>query len=149
MVLAYAYATPATRNTVKTRGIAILHYILKLSEKSKLILLRHGIRTVFKAPQKRGGLLTSFKDAIEPGYRQGAIYKINCSDCDQCYIGETKHWFETRKKKHMRDVKNGDNNATALSKHAVELGHSIDWKNTKFCNNIPFSVSVIYSNEHN
>ena len=71
----------------------------------------------------------SFKDAIEPGYRQGAIYKINCSDCDQCYIGETKRWFETRKKEHMRDVKNGDNNATALSKHAVELGHSIDWKN--------------------
>ena len=33
------------------------------------------------------------------------------------------------KKEHMRDVKNGDNNATALSKHAIELGHSIDWKN--------------------
>ena len=29
----------------------------------------------------------------------------------------------------MRDVKNGDNNAAALSKHAVELGHLIDWKN--------------------
>ena len=28
----------------------------------------------------------------------------------------------------MRDVKNSDNNATALPKHAVELGHSIDWK---------------------
>ena len=42
---------------------------------------------------------------------------------------ETKRWFETRKKEHMRYVKNGDNNATALSKHAVELGHSIDWKN--------------------
>ena len=24
---------------------------------------------------------------------------------------------------------NGDNNVTTLSKHAVELGHSIDWKN--------------------
>ena len=84
---------------------------------------------VFKPPQKLGGLLSSFKDAIEPGYRQGAIYKINCSDCDKCYIGETKRWFETRKKEHIRDVKNGDNNATALSKHTVELGHSIDWKN--------------------
>ena len=73
--------------------------------------------------------LSSFKDAIEPGYRQGAIYKINCSDCDKCHIGETKRWFETRKKKHIRDVKNSDNNATALSKHAVELGHLIDWKN--------------------
>ena len=84
---------------------------------------------MFKPPQKFDGLLSSFKDAIEPGYRQGAIYKINCSDCDQCYIGETKRWFETRKKEHMRHVKNGDNNATALSKHAVELGHSINWKN--------------------
>ena len=28
-------------------------------------------------------------------------------------------------------MKNSDNNATALSKHAVELGHSIDWKNYK------------------
>ena len=124
-------STPATRNAVETRGIAILPYIPKFSEKLKLILLRHGIRTVFKPPQKLGGLLSSFKDAIDPGYRQGAIYKINCSDCNQCYIGETQRWFETRKKEHMRDTKNSDNNATALSKHAVELGHSIDWKNYK------------------
>ena len=34
-------------------------------------------------------------------FRQGAIYEINCSDCDQCYIGEIKRWFETRKKEHM------------------------------------------------
>ena len=34
-----------------------------------------------------------------------------------------------RAKMNMRDVKNSDNNATALSKHAVELGHSIDWEN--------------------
>ena len=108
---------------------AVLRYFpmfQSFQKKLKLILPRHGIRTVFKPPQKLGGLLSSFKDAIEPGYRQGAIYKINCSDCDQCYIGETKRWFETRKKEHMSDVKNSGNNATALSKHAVELGHSID-----------------------
>ena len=117
---------------VKTRGIAILPCVPKLSEKLKLILLRHGIRIVFKPPQKLSGLLSSFKDAIEPRYRQEAIYKINCSDCDLCYIGETKCWFETRKKEHKRDVKNSDNNATTLSKPAVELGHSIDWKNYEF-----------------
>ena len=120
-----------TRNAVETRGIAILPYVLKISEKSKSILLSHGIRTMFKPLQKLGGLLSSFKDAIESGYRQGAIYKINCSDCDQCYIGETKRWFEKRKKELMRDVKNSDNSATALSKHAVELGYSIDLENYK------------------
>ena len=84
---------------------------------------------MFKSPQKLSGLLSSFKDAIESGYRQGAIYKLNCIDCDQCYIGKTKRWFEKRKKELIKDVKNSDNNATAFSKHAVELGHSIDWKN--------------------
>ena len=37
------FATPATCNAVKTRRIVILSYVLKLSEKLKLILLRHGI----------------------------------------------------------------------------------------------------------
>ena len=37
------FATPATRNAVETQGIAILPYVPKLSEKLKLILLRHGI----------------------------------------------------------------------------------------------------------
>ena len=69
------FATPATRNAVETCDIAILFYVPKLSEKLKLILLRHGIRTVFKPPQKLDGLLSSFKDAIEPGYRQGAFTK--------------------------------------------------------------------------
>ena len=123
------FATPATRNAVETRRIAILPYVSKLSEKlkpillshgirtavetrriailpyvSKLleklkpILLSHGIRTVSKPSQKLGSLLSSFENAIEPGYRQGAIYKINCSDCNLCCTGETKRWFETRER---------------------------------------------------
>ena len=37
--------------------------------------------------------------------------------------------LQRAKKEHMRDAKNNDNNATAISRHAVELGHSIDWEN--------------------
>ena len=88
----------------------------------------------FKPHQKLGGLLSSFKDSIKPGYRQGAIYKMNCSDSDQCCIGETKRWFETRKKEHMRDVKNSDNNATALSLSTrLNLAIQSIGKTTKFC----------------
>ena len=34
-------------------------------------------------------------------------------------------------KRNMRDMKNDDNNATSLSKSAVELGHSNCWYNYK------------------
>ena len=81
-----------------SKSIAILSHVSKLSEKLKSILLSHGNRTMFKPAQKLGSLLSSFKDAIEPGYRQGAIYKINCSDCDKCYIGKTKRWFESARR---------------------------------------------------
>ena len=67
--------TSATRNAVETRGIAILPSVPKLSEKLKLILLRQGIRTVFKSPQKLGGLLSSFKDVIEPDTGKGPFTK--------------------------------------------------------------------------
>ena len=46
----------------------------------------YGSQFQFAKFRSGGDLLRSFKDAIEPGYRQGAIYKINCSDCDQCYL---------------------------------------------------------------
>ena len=53
-----------------------------------------------------------------------AIYFVNGP-----YIGKTKCWFETCKKERMREVKNSNNNATTLSKYAVELGHSVNWEN--------------------
>jgi len=33
------------------------------------------------------------------------VYKINCKDCDQVYIGQTKRYLETRIKKHRRNIK--------------------------------------------
>ena len=41
------------------------------------------------------------------------------------YIGKTKRWFVTRRKEHMRD----DTDLTALSKHASQLEHCVDWDN--------------------
>ena len=39
--------------------------------------------------------------------------------------------IETRKKGHTWEAKNDDNNAAAISKYAVELGHSTGWNNYK------------------
>ena len=90
------FPTLTTHNAVETRGIGILPYVPNIPEKLKSILLSHEIRTLLKPPQKFGSLPSSFKDVIEPQYRQDALYKINCKDCDQCYFGKTKFWFETQ-----------------------------------------------------
>ena len=58
------------------------------------------------------------------------VYRIPCANCPWSYIGETKRSFETRKKKHIRNVKNF-NSGSNVAKHAWTHNHEIDFKNAK------------------
>ena len=55
-------------------------------------------------------LLTNVKDKDEPNKRQGAVYKIKCSDCQASYIGEIGRNLNTRLTEHKRATRNGDAN---------------------------------------
>ena len=90
-----------------------------------------------KPGTKLGQILSSHKDKIRYNKRQGAIYQIPCKDCNMVYV-ETKRSFETRKKEHIRDIRNAPSkpanikdNTTALCKPAINLHHDIDWNNGK------------------
>jgi len=71
-------------------------------------------------------LLTNVKDRDEPNSREGAVYKIKCSDCQASYIGETGRNLNMRLTEHKRATRNGDaNNHIAL--HHQLTNHNIDW----------------------
>ena len=71
-------------------------------------------------------LLTNVKDRDEPNNRQGAVYKIKCSDCQASYIGEPGRNLNTRLTEHKRATRNGDvNNHIAV--HHQLTNHNIDW----------------------
>ena len=71
-------------------------------------------------------LLTNVKDRDEPNNRQGAVYKIKCSDCQASYIGETGRNLNTRLTEHKRATRNGDVN-NHISDHHRLTNHRIDW----------------------
>ena len=75
-------------------------------------------------------LLTNVKDKDEPNNRQGAIYKIECSDCQASYIGETGRNLNTRLTEHKRATRNGDVN-NHISEHHRQTNHRIDWDSAK------------------
>ena len=77
-----------------------------------------------------GNLLSSYKDMVDAEHRQGAVHKIKCADCDQRYIGEPKRWFVASKKEHTRDVRLMKWDSTALSRHAIQSVHEIEWENS-------------------
>ena len=72
-------------------------------------------------------LLVKPKDPVQPDCRKGAVYKINCKDCSQSYIGQTGRSLSDRKKEHNRAVSRVNVDDSALTEHVVNSGHEIDW----------------------
>ena len=60
----------------------------------------------------------------------GVVYKINCKDCNLCYVGETGRDLNTRVREHKDSVRLGRTN-NACFKHVQNTLHSIDWRGVK------------------
>ena len=105
---------------------ATIPYIRGTSETIQRILQPYNIRVAHKPTMTLRRLLTNVKDKDEPINRQGAIYKIACSDCNATYIGETGRNLNTRLTEHKRATKNKDPN-NHIAEHHKHTGHSINW----------------------
>ena len=101
-------------------------YIKGTSETISRILQPYNIRVAHKHTTTLRHLLTNVKDRDEPKDRQGAVYKIKCSDCQASYIGETGRNLNTRLTEHKRATRNGDAN-NHIAVHHQLTNHNIDW----------------------
>ena len=119
-----------SKQNEETRSLAVFPYYPGLTEKLKR-LSSHNIKVVSKPIRKIGDILGSTKDPINKNVRQGVIYSIPCHDCQKYYIGETKRCFESRQKEHIADVKHKRFDKSALTRHVFDLGHSMDWQQSK------------------
>jgi len=64
--------------------------------------------------------------SVEPNDRQGAVYKIKCSNCQASYIGETGRNLNMGLTEHKRATRNGDANNHIVVHHQL-TNHNIDW----------------------
>lgn len=65
------------------------------------------------------------KDVILTKKKSG-IYQIECSDCNEVYIGKTKRNLETRTKEHFRNIKYKQLDKSAVATHFWTRNHNIN-----------------------
>ena len=95
-------STPDEREPVT--GFAIIPYIQGVTEPIKRILNSHDVKVAQKPFQTLGHIFAKPKDPVTKEQRTDAIYSIPCNDCDNEYIGQTKHQFCTYLKEHQKAV---------------------------------------------
>ena len=75
-------------------------------------------------------IYSKLKSKIPDAEKTDVIYKIDCQQCDQCNVGQTKNYFQNRIKNHINDVKNHKTN-TALSAHSLQFMHTFNFHEAK------------------
>ena len=77
---------------------------------------------VFK-PVRKLSLLSKLKSPIPTLSRSHLVYRVNCCDCDQFYVGMTCRRLEQRLSEHSSSTSN-----SALFQHASATGHRINFQ---------------------
>ena len=68
------------------------------------------------------------KDIVEDKEKKGVVYKINCTQCDASYVGQTGQCVKTRIYRHKLGEKNEDFDHYPMVEHASQYKHNIDWQ---------------------
>jgi len=83
----------------------------------------------YKGTNKISKMYPPLKDKLDPKYSNNVIYKINCNDCNEFYIGQSKN-LGNRLQQHKDDIKHLSAR-TALCAHSVNKDHRINFKDVK------------------
>ena len=68
------------------------------------------------------------KDPTPLRQRTGVVYRIPCSSCEKVYIGQTGRTLDHRLKEHRRALASGNVQQSAVTEHATNEMHDIDWE---------------------
>ena len=83
----------------------VFPHVKNLNQKLKRFFNNSEFKLIWKPTNKLNEQITKTgKDKIPISQKQGVVYKVNCKNCDSCYIGQTKRSVETRMKEHESNI---------------------------------------------
>ena len=123
-------ATQKPKGTSKKDGSSYsdpLPYVQGVSEQLARIFRKQGVGTYHKPFNTIRQQLVHTKDPTTKEKKCGVVYKVQCKDCEEGYIGETARPFGVRLKEHD-NIKRAS--TTAVGDHLRDTGHTLDFSST-------------------
>ena len=129
---------PITRTSREWVGTAVVPYKFGTSEALCRVLNSANIRVAFKKGRTLRSALVQLKDRLPVERTKDCVYKINCSECDKVYIGQTARELHVQINEHKKRINKPPRNPqeyqaiirdSAIAGHALDTGHKIDLDN--------------------
>src|SRR5699024_811337 len=76
-------------------------------------------------------LYSKLKDPLAKDLISNVVYKVECKDCNKCYIGQTRQYLKNRIRQHVLDSNKDTpkDGTTALALHSILQNHEFDFEN--------------------
>ena len=87
---------------------------------------KHNIQVFFRNDNNLERLFSNCKDKDDKCLKSGVVYKINCRDCNGCYIGQTGRYLKKRIYEHQYSLRS-TNFTSGLKEHCLNCLHSFDF----------------------
>ena len=102
-----------------------------MSEQIGRILKQQKVKVAYKRQQTINSLFPHPKER-EDSHRQksGLVYKINCTQCNFVYSGQTERSLKTRIAGHKKAVASFDQNSKVAS-HVHQFSHNMNFANVR------------------
>ncbi|KER19118.1 hypothetical protein T265_11997 [Opisthorchis viverrini] len=95
---------PVSRPSKEWIGTAVTPYKAGTSEGYQRLLNLANIRVAFQKGKTLLSVLVQLKDPLPAERTSDCVYKINCNDCAEVYIGQTARELHTRIGEHKRRI---------------------------------------------
>ena len=92
-------------------------YIEVTSEKLRLILTSHKIRSTFYTESTLHKILCKLKDQVATEDKNSIIFEIGYSNCKAVYFVEFKGWLKSRSDERKRSTRNYDCEKNETAQH--------------------------------
>jgi len=109
-------------------------YIKHISNSFTSISVKFGYPMAFTILNTLSTFIKTGKDKIEGSNRCNVVYRIDCKDCDACYVGQTKRRLITRANEHKNDINKKSGTLSVISTHRLQ-GHDFDWNSVRILDN--------------
>ena len=112
-------------------GVVVLPYVQGVSEKIGRILKQQKVKVAYKPQLTINSLFPRPKERDDSDrQKSGIVYKINCTQCNFVYYGQTERSLKTRIAEHKKAVAGFDQNSKVAS-HVNHFSHNMDFENVK------------------
>ncbi|XP_025269898.1 uncharacterized protein LOC112639584 [Camponotus floridanus] len=98
-------------------------YLPNVTEQFRNITKNLDIKLSYTSLNKLNKFIKVHKDCIPSNYKTNVVYKINCSDCDASYIGQTSKMLKTRIFEHRSQINRNHVTPSTVTSHRLQCDH--------------------------